>query len=563
MPAASIPTSWLDQDITAWRALFIAGSIGFAYAILLLHLSAISGDTPFWHYPKGLIGSALDIRNTLSGYWWFVLDRWRWPLLAVTAPNWPQGANAERFDIVPVVALLGKIFYTLTGQVANPYPWWVTGCFTLNAAAFCSLVRGLGQRGLLAAVTSGAFAAMAPFVQARFGHLALMAHWLPIFMLSWYFHRPKKPAEWTGILALCALAAAVHLYLFVMTAAIATAIFLQAMIDKRCTVRLGAAAVIGILASAIITMWRLGVLQDQDLGGITGDYRRYSMNLLSPLWPQTSGLFGWTGMYWFNRGMIGATPGQYEGFSYLGFGGVLLVVAAAAIYWRPFFQSLQNHCALIAALLVLLAWSLSDRIYLGDRLVLSYEMPRFLADTLLNWFRSCGRFFWPLAWLIYACAIAGMAAQARRGSMLGFLLAALIIQWIDVAPWRDRFARLIAAPEMSVLGSPENVSNVEILMQKTGSVVLVPPVGCSSAAWDYASPLNAAAMEIQMMAARANARMRHPYLSRAVQQCDEPDGLVGARVLVLLRDPGREMRPPDTSTCHSYGETVVCLVGSR
>ena len=220
----------------------------------------------------------------------------RWPLLAVTAPNWPQGANAERFDIVPVVALLGKIFYTLTGQVANPYPWWVTGCFTLYAAAFCSLVRGLGQRGLLAAVTSGAFAAMAPFVQARFGHLALMAHWLPIFMLSWYFHRPKKPAEWTGILALCALAAAVHLYLFVMTAAIATAIFLQAMIDKRCTVRLGAAAVIGILASAIITMWMLGVLQDQDLGGITGDYRRYSMNLLSPLWPQTSGLFGRTGM---------------------------------------------------------------------------------------------------------------------------------------------------------------------------------------------------------------------------------------------------------------------------
>lgn len=43
----------------------------------------------------------------MSGYWWFVLDRWRWPLLVITAPNWPQGANAERFDIVPVVALIG------------------------------------------------------------------------------------------------------------------------------------------------------------------------------------------------------------------------------------------------------------------------------------------------------------------------------------------------------------------------------------------------------------------------------------------------------------------------
>jgi hypothetical protein len=563
MPAASIQTSWLDQDITAWRALFIAGSIGFAYAILLLHLSAISGDTPFWLHPNGLIGSALDIRNTLSGYWWFVLDRWRWPLLAVTAPNWPQGANAERFDIVPVVALLGKIFYTLAGQVANPYPWWVTGCFTLNAAALCSLVRGLGQRGLLAAVTAGAFGAMAPFVQARFGHLALMAHWLPIFMLSWYFHRPEKPAEWTGILALCALAAAVHPYLFVMTAAIATAIFLQATLDKRCTVRLGAAAIVGILAAGIITVWMLGIFQEKDLGGITGDYRRYSMNLLSPFWPQTSGLFGWTGIYWLNRGMIGATPGQYEGFSYLGFGGVLLLAAAAVIYWRSFFHSLHNHYALIAVLLALLTWSLSDRIYLGDRLVMSYEMPQLLANTALSWFRSCGRLFWPLAWLIYACGIAGIVAQARRGPMLGFLLAALLIQWIDVAPWRDRLARLTGVSETSVFGSPENVSKVENLMRQTGSVVLVPPVGCSSAAWDYPSPLNAEAMEVQMMAARADARMQHPYLSRAVQQCDEPDGLVGPRVQVLLHDPGREMRPPDTFACDIFGEAVVCLLGQQ
>jgi hypothetical protein len=556
-------TSWLNQDIPASRALFIAGSIGFAYTILLLHLSAISGNTPFWHHPSGLIGDALDIRNTLSGYWWFVLDRWRWPLLAVTAPNWPQGANAERFDIVPVVALLGKILYTLTRQVANPYPWWVTACFTLNAVALCSLVRSLGQRGLLAAIAAGAFGAMAPFVQARFGHLALMAHWLPVFMLSWYFHRPEKPAEWTGILALCALAAAVHLYLFVMTAAIAAAIFLQAMMDKRCTVRLGAGAVVGILATGIITIWMLGILQEKDLGGITGDYRRYSMNLLSTLWPQTSGLFGWTGIYWLDRGMIGATPGQYEGFSYLGFGGVLLVVVAAAIYWRPFLHSLQNHYALIAALLALLAWSLSDRVYLGDRLVLSYEMPQFLVNTVLSWFRSSGRFFWPLAWLIYACGIAGIVARAKRGPMLGLLLAALVIQWIDVAPWRDRFTRLTGASETSVFGSPQDAGKVEILMRKTGAAVLVPPIGCSSAEWDYASPLNAAAMEIQMMAARANARMQHPYLSRAIQQCDEPDGLVGPRVLVLLHDPGREMHPPDNSTCDTYGETVVCLVASR
>jgi Family of unknown function (DUF6311) len=562
VPAAFPWTSRFYRDISASWALLTAGSIGFVYAILLLHKSAISGDTPFWHHPSGLIGNALDIRNTLSGYWWFVLDRWRWPLLAVSAPNWPQGANAERFDIVPVVALLGKIYHALMGQAVNPYPWWATGCFTLNAAALCSLVRGLGQRGLLAAVTAGAFGAMAPVVQARFGHLALMAHWLPIFMLSWYFHRARRRAEWIGILALCALAASVHLYLFVMTAAIATAVFLQAAIDKRCSTRMGAAAIAGILASGAITLWMLGMLQEQDLAGISGDYRRYSMNLLSPFWPQTSGLFAWTGSYWLNRGMIGATPGQYEGFSYLGFGGVLLVVVAAVIHLRTFFHALRNHYALIAILAVLLAWSLSDRVYLGDRLLLSFEMPGFLANSVLGWFRSCGRFFWPLAWLILACGIAGVSARAKRGSAQSFLLAMLVIQWIDVAPWRERFARLIGEPETSIFGSPENAGIVETFVRQIGSVVLVPPIGCSSAAWDYASPLNAAAMEIQMMTARANARMGHPYLSRARQSCDEPDGLVGPHVLILLHDPARDMIPVDTSRCDIYGKTTVCLLGS-
>jgi hypothetical protein len=216
---------------------------------------------------------------------------------------------------------------------------------------------------------------------------------------------------------------------------------------------------------------------------------------------------------------------------------------------------------LIAVLMVLFAWSLSDRIYIGDRLILSYEMPQFLADTLLSWFRSCGRFFWPLAWPALACGTAGIVALAKRGPMLGFLLTALFIQWIDVAPWRSRFAGLIAEPETSVLGSLENANNVENLMRKTGSVLLVPSIWCSSAAGDYASPLNAAAMEIQMMAARAHARMQHPYLSRTVQRCDEPDGLVGPRVVVLLQDPGREMRLPAATTCNRYGETFVCLQG--
>ena len=52
-------------------------------------------------------------------------------------------------------------------------------------------------------------------------------------------------------------------------------------------------------------------------GGADIGWGHYSMNLLSPIWPAHSGLFGP------NRPDMDATGGQYEGFNYLGAGGWL------------------------------------------------------------------------------------------------------------------------------------------------------------------------------------------------------------------------------------------------
>ena len=488
-----------------------------------------------------------------------MLDDWRWPLLSVAAPNWPPGTNAERFDIVPVVALLGKIIRSFIGETVNPYPLWITACFALNAAALAMLVRALGRCGWLAMLTAGAFGAIAPVVQARFGHLGLIAQWLPIFALALYFNYKSERIPLIGILLLCMLSAAIHLYLYVMTAAIGSAIVLQALLDRRCRFSISAAGIAGILLSGVAVLWMTGILGEQDLHGITGDYRRYSMNLMSPFWPQTSGLFGWTGIYWLTRGTIGAVPSQYEGFCYLGAGGILLVATAAATGWYPVLRIWRAHVGLLAALAVLTILSLTDCIYLGPFLILSYEIPSVLTSTVLSWFRSCGRMFWPVAWLLLAHGIAGSATKSIGRWAPVVLGAALLLQWIDVSPWRARFALLTTRPALSVFGSAENGVKVDALIGQYGAVSLFPPIGCSSAGWDYASPLNTAAMEVQLRAARSNARMRHPYLSRAVQDCDEPDQLLGKRVTILLHDPGRIVSPPSDAPCTIYGLATVCV----
>lgn len=225
-------------------SLAIAFGLGLVYAVILLGPKAAFGTALFWDMPRLTGGGTLDIQNTLAGYWWFSQDSWRWPLLALKNANWPAGTNAELFDICPLAAIIGKILRTILNWSVNPYPWWVTGCFAMNAAGLASLVRALGHRSLLGAIIAGAFGAMAPVVQQRFslGHMSLLAQWLPMLALALYFKTKLQHFDArvvAGFTGLSLLATFVHLYLYVMTAAIAAAAVLQAIINHRTSLRWG------------------------------------------------------------------------------------------------------------------------------------------------------------------------------------------------------------------------------------------------------------------------------------------------------------------------------------
>ena len=557
-------TASLLAERRAGVAIAIALCLGLGYALVLLGPAGAFGAAPFWALPRGLIGGALDIRNTLAGYWWFVQEGWRWPLFALSNPDWPRGANAELFDIVPVVAILGKLLHTGLALKVNPYPCWVTFCLMMNAASLAALVRGLGQRSALGAVLAGAFGAMAPVVQHRFGHLSLMAHWLPVLALALYCHaKPRRfdARATAGVVGLCLLASFVHLYLYVMTAAIAAAAVLQAMLDRRLSPVRGVFAVVLLVLAGIVPLWAFGLFEGWNLAGVSGDFSRYSMNLVSPFWPQSSGLFGWTGSYWLTRGSIGATPGQYEGFDYLGAGALLLILLALPAEACRLGAALSRHTALAIAFAVLTAWALSNRIYFGPYLLVSYQPPQFLADTVLSWFRSCGRFFWPVGWFLVGLGIARAPARFRPAPAVAIAALALLLQWTDVAPWRARFATLFATPPVSAFGTPADAMRVARAIEAAGAVVVVPPVFCSSAGADYDSPLNVAALEVQLMAARANARMPSVYLSRVPPDCGKPPAPGNAGVVVALKDKGRmaqSQAAEDTSACFDVPIARVC-----
>src|SRR5215831_2913220 len=96
---------WPVSSVTAF-------GLGLVYAVIVLGPNVAFGMAPFWDMPDLNGGATIDIRNALAGYWWFAQESWHWPLLALSNANWPQGANAELFDICPLVAILGKALMT-------------------------------------------------------------------------------------------------------------------------------------------------------------------------------------------------------------------------------------------------------------------------------------------------------------------------------------------------------------------------------------------------------------------------------------------------------------------
>jgi hypothetical protein len=251
-------------------------------------------------------------------------------------------------------------------------------------------------------------------------HYALSAHWVYLAGM-WLYLRPvvasRRPAR--GWWVLLGVAALIHPYPTVFTfgflvAAQARRWLIQAEVSART-----AAVNVGIGALVTLTLWYLaGFMRIGELpAGSLPENRLWSASLQA-LWDsQGRGL------------MLPALPlggrDAFEGFVYLGAGGLLAVVAAIVHGGgRKLGTRLIRHWPLVAILLLWSAYALGPRTDLGDQL-----------------FRAQARFLWPL---FYVLVTAGIAAISRLGkprwsvALVGLIF---VIQAVDLFPLFDRQSR--------------------------------------------------------------------------------------------------------------------------
>jgi hypothetical protein len=530
------------QSLVGYGAGLIVGIVAVIY---FFPLSAIEGVGGLWAQPGNV-----DLDQNLTGHLIFQRPGWHWPLLYSPDLFWPRGASIAMTDSNPLFSLIAKVLAGLLGHPVNLLGVWFALCWLMQPVAAVYVVRGLGARRWEAAAAAAVFASCFPAFLFRIGHINLCGHFMILFALGETLRMARCGAgarlhDWTAAAGILLVAIMMHPTLFLIDAAVMAAVPMQALIAKESRFRVALNFVAAILVAFVPFSLISGMT-----GGMDRGFGFYSMNMLSPLWPQQSGIFG-SGLP-----IIDATGGQYEGFNYLGAGGLLVIAVAAWLAWKNRRQAgwaRWRGVIVVMAGLTLLA--LSTEIYAGKLLILPLGTRQW--DSIFGFVRSSGRLFWPVGYVLVLGSIVALSQRLPRAVAGVLLLIGAVLQIVDSGPLRNNARGYFAGSGAATIGIglPENVTLLTTLPACT-----------------HTDDAQTTAALLRLDAARAGARLSDIKLSRLPRwfSCERAltDGtelpLLPGEVRFLLEPIAIErlrqgvLAPGLESPCRYYGTALVC-----
>jgi hypothetical protein len=426
LPGPDLPHKGGGTD-TARLAAYATGLLlGLLMVVWLMPVEVLSGQGGLWRR------AGVDLSQNLSGHLAYQSGPWHWPLLVSGNLFPPHGLSIAMTDSNPLLSFVARILVApLAGHPVNLFGAWIALCWLLQPIAAIYAVRGFTPRGLgraralAIAAAAGAMALLWPALLHRLGHTNLLAHFclLAALGLTARALRDGTPLRfWPGFLLLAATIL-IHPYLFLFAGAVLAAPVLRPQPGGWRGLRRPAATFLAMLVLPVL----LHRLLSGTSGGADRGYGFYSMNLLSPVWPQVSGLFGP------DLPVLDATGGQYEGFNYLGAGTLLLLLLALAFCWRHgWARGWRRWAPLLVVLAGFTAIAVTPRLYAGPWLII--PLPAWPWDQVFGIVRASGRVFWPVGYALLLGAIALLGTRLPLRLLAPTLALAVALQAADAAP---------------------------------------------------------------------------------------------------------------------------------
>ena len=479
---------------------------------------------------------------------YFIADAWRLPLLVARNMNTPEGVNIAFADGIPLLAILLKIAAPLLPPGFHGIGLWYAVATVAQPLAAVWALRGTGERRLLPSLGVALAALAMPAWLARYGHAALTFHAAILVALGLYFRlvRRQTPGLWAGAGLAMVATLLIHPYLAAMALAVLGAVPVTLAArggTEAIAAAAGLAGVAAALAGAMALFGYLGAVGD-------GGYGRYALNLLSPVWPYRSLLFG-AGIA---REIDATGHGGWEGYAWLG-AGLLGGLALAVLLRRgAVWAALRRHAGLALVLAGLTALAVSHRVGAGERIVFDLGS----VPAVLEQFRASGRFFWPVLYALLIGTVALVAGAGRAGPWLA--LAIGILQAIDAAPIRRDLAAFASSRQPWTLDAPA----LRALMAKADRLTLLPSWPCvppeATRSFMQAHEALALASERGLPVSTMHvARWRSPPVCDDAARAAAPLGSGELRLILPDAVPALSPLVPEREArCQMVGEALAC-----
>ena len=365
--------------------------------------------------------SSYDLKSDYLAYKFFINDKWRFPL--GLNPNYGEITNSIVFSgAVPILSFIFKTFKFLLPENYHFFSFWIIICISLQLF-FSIKIFNLFSKDYKISVICGLFLITIPFFYYRLSiHLSLGAHWIIIGYL--YYELKKNTKRENSKIILILLSSLIHFYLTIMLLLMRFIFeFNEYFKGKKLNEIFKENSVLLVLLFSLMYVSGYFVLPSTDtLGYGFGIYKANFLTLFDPI-PNGS-LQIWS-MFIPD---IKNNTGEHEGFSYIGLGGIILLIFLI-YYCTNHFNLVLKNKKYIYLIILFLILSLSNNIGFGNREIISVNLPNILYAPL-SVIRASGRFIWIVSYLII---IFSLIALIKYKLKKRYFLTILLIQLIDTS----------------------------------------------------------------------------------------------------------------------------------
>jgi len=418
-------TRWKSKQGMAWfpqilMIISISIILGTAWFLVLYGRYPLNFSYVDWIYRAGG-----DVFQHHLGWEWFRQGPWEFPLGRIEAYGYPFGTYLTYMDSIPLVAIPLKLFSPWLGDNFQYLGMWELASVVGQMLVGILILREFTCSYPNMILGASLLVLSPPMIIRSFSHNSLTAHWIVLGAI-WFIILEYRRRLWRGAWGLLfAVSMLVHLYFTAMLLPLwGISLYFGNTEGKRR--RDLVAEVIGVVGVILLVGYSIGLFSLSSDNLARGNFGYYSWNLNGLINPIRGSLF-------LKEMAVGTSEQDFEGFSYLGAGNLLILPFAFFLFFAKDFTRRRMHFLLpfVVVAFLLSLFALSQKAYWGSVLLWNIPLPDFILK-LFSVFQSSGRFIWPVFYFLVLFGLIAALRNYRYATLV--LLLGLVVQFIDLQP---------------------------------------------------------------------------------------------------------------------------------